>query len=143
MNKIKQCFLYGCLGGIILNVVDLICSTLVYISISNLSFEILLTTCITLGCAISIFVLLYKRSTVIEMILRFVVMIVSNFCFMLINAYIGTINYIYKLFNVHTSSVSDNVSGMLSGTFWVIVIGVCVIAIIVVVIKRILIKKTE
>lgn len=141
MEQFKQGFFYGCIGGIILYIVEVICSTLPYINVSNLLFEFLVITCITLGCVISIFVLLYKRSMLIEMIFRFVAMIVSYVCVLMINGYIGTIRFMYKLININFNSASDNVSGMLTITFSAIVISICIIMIVVVAIKRIFIKR--
>lgn len=139
---IKSC-LYGGIGGIILYVVDIFCSSLAYMKISGLWFDILLDGSIIFGGVIAIFTILYKNTSLIQMVGRFVMLLVSFFGIMLLNGYIGTVRFLYDSLNTNNSSSSDNISGMLTLTFLTIVVGISIFTILVMTVIRIYTKVKQ
>ena len=134
MERFKHICLYGCIGGLGLYIVEFICSLLPYLNVSHPLFEIWLTASISIGVAISVFVILFKRKSLSEMIFRFGVMVVTYIIAVIVNGYIGIARFMYDILGENTSSYRDNISGMLTLTFLTIVISVCIVIMIVVMI---------
>ncbi len=142
MERYRERYFYGCMGGLGLCIVEFICSILPYIKISDLLYTIWLITSISIGVALSVFVILYKRTSLSEMIFRFGVMVASYVIVGVVNGYVGITRFLYDILDVDMSSSRDNVSGMLTFTFWTIIISICIVVIIVVTITS-LGKKTR
>lgn len=143
MARFKQGCLYGCMGGLGLYIVEFFCSILPYTKVSNLLYEIWLITSIVVGVVISVLVILYKRTSLLEMIFRFGVMGASYVIVGIVNGYVGITKFLYDILGVNMNSVSDNVSGMLTFTFLTIVICICIVVMIVVTIRSLCNKKIQ
>lgn len=143
MERFKQGCFYGCMGGLGLYIAEFFCSLLPYMKVSNLLYEIWLITSIVFGVGISTLAMLYKRTSVLEMLLRFCVMGVLYVMIGTVNGYLGVIKYLYEVLGVYMNSASDNVSGMLTITFLTIVICICIVVMIVVTIISLFSKKME
>ena len=138
MEQFKKGCFYGGLGGCSLFVVESLCSTLPYLNEPGLLYESWL---IIIGMIISVSVLLYKKSSLIEMFFRFSVMAGTYITIMMINGYLGAIRFVYNIWGLNTNSASDNASGMLTLIFWVIIISACIIAMAIETIRNLLNKK--
>lgn len=141
MERFRQRCFYGCMGGLGLYIVEFICSILPYIKMSDLLYEIWLITSISIGVAISVFVILHKRTSLLEMIFRFGVMVASYIIAVIVNGYVGITRLLYDILGVNMSSSRDNVSGMLTLTFLTIIISICIVVMIVVTIRSLDNKK--
>lgn len=135
MERYRQRCFYGVIGGLGIYIVEFICSILPYIKISDLLFKIWLITSISLGVIISVFVILYKKTSLSEMIFRFGVMIASYLIIGIVNGYVGIRKFLYDILEVDISSSRDNVSGMLTLTFLISIISICIVVMIVVTIR--------
>lgn len=113
------------------------CSALPYINITSPLYEIWLTICIISGIIISVYLILYRNKSLSTMILRFIILVISSTVIMLFNGYVGIVRFLYRILNLNTCSANDNVSGMLSFTFYSLVIFVCIIAILFMAIRKI------
>ena len=137
MERFKKGCVYGSLGGCSLFIVESLYSSFPYLKVPGLLYECLLI----IGIIISVFVLLYKKSSLTEMMLRFLAMIGTYMSIWMINAHIGAIRFVYEFFKLNTSSASDNASGLATLIFWIIIISVCIIAIVIESIRSVLNKK--
>ena len=143
MEKFRQECLCGCIGGFSLHIVESLCSILPYINVSNLLFDIWLITCIVLGCVIAIFVLLYGKATLTKMIFRCVVVFASYICLWIMSVYIEITSFVFEVCNIPTSTVQDNVSGLIMISFWAIIVCVCIVTIIVAAIGKLFKKRCK
>lgn len=117
MQKTAQSCIYSVVGGFCIYIVETLSSTLPYIGAANNYFLIEFLVGIVLGVMIVTMVLLCKKPTLIQMLLRFAVLFLSYIFVTVMNGYIGTIRILYEFFSIKTYSSSDNVSGMLTIMF--------------------------
>lgn len=143
MGRFKRGCFYGCMGGLGLYIIEFLCSLLPYMGVPNLLFKIWLITSIVVGVAISVCVILYKRTSIFEMIFRFGIMGASYVIVVVVTGYTGITKFLYDVFGENMSSASDNVSGMLMLTFLTIVFCVCIVVMIVVTIGELCKRKLQ
>ena len=141
MELFKRGCFYGSMGGCGLYIAECLCSSLPYMKVSSPLYESWLITSIIIGIIISFFVILYKKSSLLEMVFRFIVMVGMYIVIMIVNGHIGVIRFFYNSLGLNMSSASDNASGLLTVTFWIVIISICIIMMIVETIKRLLNKK--
>ena len=141
MERFKKGCFYGSMGGMALYIIEFFFSLLPYMNISNLLFEIWFITNIVIGGLISVGTLLYKRTSLLEMVTRFVVMVGTYFIIIIINGYLGITIFLYNILGTNMNSLSDNISGMLTLTFWIIIIVICIIVMVIEIIRSLLNKK--
>lgn len=133
----KQTLIIGSVGGLFLYFIETASSLLLH---SKLSIDVLgILVLIIMICAvlIAIFTMIFKTSSFVQMLLRFLVFITSYTCIMFINAYIGTRRFIEEILFRSSSSI-DNASGMLSLALLSIVIISSIIVIIVFAITKLI-----
>ena len=135
-------YLYSLLGGCCTYIVEVLFAMLPYMNIGHGTFILIFVVCIALGVAITTVVLLYKYSTILQMILRSIMLFLSNICLFLLNGYAGTINALHKFFSIKGSSGSDNVSGLLMLVFLSVIAVTSIIVIAVSTIIKICSHKT-
>lgn len=124
----KRTLIFGILGGLLLYVIDATCSCLAHIKLPDALFGILFAVLIMCAASLAIFTMLFKASSFAQTLLRFFVFFASYTSVMLILAYTGARLYIEeKLFA--PSSLSENVSGLMSLTLLSAVVISSVIAI--------------
>lgn len=140
-------FIRGCLcvliGGLGIYIAEFFCSTDVYIKRPDRLSALWVVTSIVVGGLISIFVILYKSTSSLEMIFRFITMGISYFCIMLLNTQIGAISFLYNLFGINTYSLQDNVSGMMTTLFLFVIMCTSIVTIILASIIRLCKKRRE
>ena len=72
------------------------------------------------------------------MVFRFGIIVITCTCVSVFNGCIGVVNFLYEFFGIHISSASDNVSGMITVTFFAVVFSECVfLAVIATIIEKI------
>jgi len=144
---IMKQFIRGCLcafiGGLGLYIAEFFCSTNAYIKMSNWLSAIWIITSIVIGALIAIFVILFKTTSLLEMILRFITMGVSYFCIMLLNAQIGLVLFLYDILDITTYSLQDNVSGLMTTLFLFVILCTSIVTIIVASIIRLCKKRKQ
>ena len=120
-------YVYCIITGFIISALNIILSLIIYADISTEIFSLILALIFILGNMALLFSLSLKKTTIKENIFRFVLTIFSSLCIVVINGYLGTNLYFYELLNIDASDSADNVSGLLSLSFFLILIIVGVI----------------
>lgn len=134
MNKSVRSCIYAVIGGACLYIVGSMYSLIPYINgiTSSLAgFEMLFVVGNILSAVIITYVLMYKKSSILQMLLRLVVLFLTVFVLFLLNGYIGTFSVLYKVLSISTTSSRDNVSGMLTLTFYAVAATVSIVILIV------------
>lgn len=133
---IKSC-LYAMPGAILLYIIETISSFFLFINIHIELFQSLFIISIICGVSVVVCAVFYKNVLTRWIALRFFVFWFL-YCFIfIVNGYIGTINLLYNIFGVNSSSSNDNASGLLTLTYLTIVF---IISVFVTIIKA---KQTE
>ena len=133
----KRTLIIGSLGGLFLYFIETASALLLHSKLSIDVFGILVLIIMICAVLIAIFTMMFKTSSFVQMLLRFLVFITSYTCIMLINAYIGTRRFIEEILFRSSSSI-DNASGMLSLALLSIVIISSIIVIIVFAITKLI-----
>lgn len=123
MKPAVRISLFGILGGILYTIGQFICTSLPYIKMSDNTFNTLFILAIIWGIIVSCFTVCFKSQTIIEKIIRFVIMIIVPILIIMMRGY----RFIYDLLNLDGGSGSDNVSGMMTLSYIVVVIISCII----------------
>ena len=135
-------FILGIIAGIVIYILTDLVSEIVYVEIYfnikanyiNLVFCIF----ILMGSAFMIITLLYKKPSVLSMIIRFLVFLISFVVFFLEIGGSGLIPSVEQLLKMDVSSATDNISGLMMGVFLIVVLFTAVITIMIAVIMVII-----
>ena len=128
-QKNTRCYTWGIVSGVILYVLSLVCAELPYLNISDQTFCTLYAISIIIGAATIVALVFKNREIIWVTLLQLVFMFMSLSCLFVINGYLGTIRFMHELFGISANSTTDNVSGMLSLTFFAIMAVICIISI--------------
>lgn len=138
-------FILGIIAGIVIYILTDLVSEIVYVEIYfnikanyiNLVFCIF----ILMGSAFMIITLLYKKPSVLSMIIRFLVFLISFVVIVILISGSGLIPSVEQLLKMDVSSATDNISGLMMGVFLIVVLLTAVItimiAVIIVIIKAV------
>ena len=119
----KQGFIYVFCGGVGLLVTDFIFSFFPFHALSNMTCDYILSLISILwGVVFSIFGIFYKKNSLLEMFFRFIAMYLSYFIICIFCGYTGITSFLLDVLHMNMSSMQDNVSGMLTVTFLIIII---------------------
>ena len=130
MKKGSCSCIYGVIGGVCLYIIEMFFSLLPYFRNVNFLFEFTFIASLLLGVITAIIVLLYKKPVVYQMVLRFVMLILSYIFVFVLNGFLGTRRIICELFFTQSSVSNDNVSGILTLIFLLVVAIVSVITLV-------------
>lgn len=131
-------FILGIIAGIVIYVLALLVSGMIYLNINDNSFELVFNTLILMGSAFIIIALLYKKPSVLSMIIRFLAFLISFVVFFLEIAGSGLLPSVEQLMKMDVSSASENVAGLMMGHFLIVVLLTAVITIMIAVIMVII-----
>lgn len=131
-------FILGIISGIVIYVLALLVSGMIYLNINDNSFELVFCIFILMGSAFMIITLLYKKPSVLSMIIRFLAFLISFVVVFLEIAGSGLLPFMEKLMKLDASSASENVAGLMMGHFLIVVLLTAVITIMIAVIMVII-----
>ncbi|MGI6247957.1 MAG: hypothetical protein ACOYJX_00930 [Acutalibacteraceae bacterium] len=131
-------FILGIIAGIVIYVLALLVSGMIYLNINDNSFELVFCIFILMGSAFMIIALLYKKPSVLSMIIRFLAFLISFVVVFLEIAGSGLLPFMEKLMKLDASSASENVAGLMMGHFLIVVLLTAVITIMLAVIMVII-----
>ena len=134
-------FILGIIAGIVIYVLALLVSGMIYLNINDNSFELVFCIFILMGSAFMIIALLYKKPSVLSMIIRFLAFLISFVVVFLEIAGSGLLPFMEKLMKLDASSASENVAGLMMGHFLIVVlltaVNTIMLAVIMVIIKAV------
>lgn len=133
--------IYGCLGGLIVYILGDIQSLLFKTNILHGFRNHLFIILGILGIVTSMVVLLNYRTTIYGMIIRTVVLIISQFMYLIISGLFGIEVFLDDLLNIVASAANDNVAGLVHLMFIIINSTILLLAMFVVLIKRLILKN--
>ena len=140
----KNGFIYVFCGGVGILVTDFIFSFFPFHALSNTTCEYILSLIsILLGVVFSIFGIFYKKDSLLEMFFRFVAMYLSYFIICIFCGYTGITSFLLDVLHVNMSSMQDNVSGMLTVTFLIIIIFVDILIMVIESIRTLIKRKVN
>ena len=111
-------FIIGIIAGIVIYILKCLVTGMIYLNINNNSFELVFNTLILMGSAFMIIALLYKKPSVLSMIIRFLVFLISFVVIFLEVGGSGLIPFMEKLLKLDPSSASEKCCGTNDGTFF-------------------------
>jgi hypothetical protein len=129
LNKKMNSFIFGLIAGIIVCFIGVFCSILPYMVFWGKLFTGFFLCALVLGCIVAVFIITHRNPSHIDMIVRFISFVCSFICCYVIGAYLGIWAWLFNLLNVHTTSSSDNVSGLMFLLYFVVVAVVSIISV--------------
>ena len=139
MKQTTRSCVHAVIGGLCVYVVEFLYALIPYIDGITRSvgfFSILFIAGNLLGALITAFVLLYEKPSMLQMLFRFIILYLTLFVLIVLNGYAGTITALYTWLSIGTTSGSNNVSGLLTLTFYAVVVTVSIIILSVTAISR-------
>ena len=103
--------------SVLLNILNLLFSSIAFLNINNTVRTIFLFSLIFLGCMILLFTLKHNCKSLFQKASRFFLVTLFYFCFLLLGAYSGITRSWYGLFYLAEFASNNNVSGLLSLLF--------------------------
>lgn len=135
-SNVNKSFLYGSLGGFIIYVFSMISSELVYMNLSDVWDVLLFVLSVLLGCAVVVFIIVYKCQSFPQSIIRFFTLIFFCASYFAMGGYIGIVHLVHCFFGFVESSAKDNVSGMLLLSFYIVVFALSLVSLVLISVIR-------
>lgn len=117
MTNLKTSCVYGIIGGLVLYILEFFCSSLPYIRITEIGFNMVFFLSVLLGSTTMIVVMDYKNPPFLQTVWRFFMLLASYIGIDIFNGYTGIVRIVYEALDFHVTSGNDNVSGMLTLAF--------------------------
>ena len=122
--------MYGISAGVIVCIIGFLRALLPYTEMNSQLYTFLLLSANLIGSIVAIFAIMFRNSSLTEMVIRFLSLFFSlGICYAL-GAYLKIWTSLFNLLAVHTISASDNLSGLLFITYLIVVATVSMITII-------------
>ena len=131
MKRLTSNLIYGCMGGIILYVDEFLCSILAYFTLSYELFCFFFLINIIISSIILIWSIIHKSAFILDLVIRFIIIWVFYLGALILGGCTGIVLEIFNLCGIKSSSLTDNLSGLITLFFLLIMMGVCLFTIIV------------
>lgn len=131
MKRIMQSLLLGSISGLVLYIVDAVCFSLLYPSMSENWFRFIFIGALAASVGITLYTLIVGNSSTLHAIFRGALMLAFFSLLLISNGYLGTLRYLQNILGINTNGATDGASGMLSITLFFSVFFTCIVAILI------------
>ena len=130
IKTIHSC-MYGISVGIIVCIIGSLRALLPYVEMNSTLYTFLLLCTSMTGSIVAVFAIMFRNPSPTQMFIRFLFLLFSLGIYYALGAYLRIWTSLLNLFAVHTTSASDNLSGLLLITYLFAVVMASMIAIII------------
>ena len=126
--RLKQRFICVCCSALGLYFTEFMFTFLPFHPLLKEIGDYILLISIILGIVFSIFGIFYKKTSLLEMLLRFIALILS--CFLFFIGFAGITRFLLDVLDMNMSSMQDNVSGLATALYFLIIISFDILAMV-------------